>query len=101
MLAHRQSILLYNFLIAQIIVSCRGNIGNCAIYCAIVTIDVKSYCTNSQSSPLITVKPKCTESNINTFGILFKFILVFKFILPFVIDCVIFLHYVFSIVRVR
>ena len=39
-------------LIAQIIVSCRGNIGSCAIYCAIVTLDVKSYCTNSQCSPL-------------------------------------------------
>ena len=38
-------------LIAQIIVSCRGNIGSCAIYSAIVTLDVK-YCTNSQSSPL-------------------------------------------------
>ena len=39
-------------LIAQIIVSCRGNIGSCAIYYAIVTLDVKSYCTNSQSLSL-------------------------------------------------
>ena len=46
---------------------------------------MKSYFTNSQSSPFITVKPKYTESIINTFGIVFKVLLPFKFILLFVI----------------
>ena len=54
MAAPRQSILLYNnFLIEQIIVSCRGNIGSCVIYCAIVTIDGQSYCTVSPRLSLL------------------------------------------------
>ena len=48
MVAPRQSILFPIILIAQIIVSYRGNIGSCAI----VTIDAQSYCTHCQCSPL-------------------------------------------------
>ena len=39
-------------LITQIIVSSRGNIGSCEIYCAIVTRDVKSCCTVRGLRPL-------------------------------------------------
>ena len=56
------------------------------------------YCTNSQSSPLITVTPKYAETIIDSFGILFKFIL--PFVVLFIIlhcvvqgvDCVTFLQ---------
>ena len=52
MVAPKQSIWLYNNFDCANFVSCRGNIGSCAICCAIMTIDVQSYCTNSQCSPL-------------------------------------------------
>ena len=37
----------------QIIVSCSGNIGRCAIYWAIVTIDMQSYLKHKNSNKTV------------------------------------------------